>query len=461
MSSDRTSKSLAQRVDIRFHERPNRLRRFRWRLSLAAAAVALLWLGAAEFAGARKMYQAGPVSAAHQVFANDCQKCHVAAWTPWARLITFDPAKTSTPDEACIKCHAGPPHHAHAPEIGLKSQRCADCHREHRGHESLAKVSDRACTHCHADLRTASRTSSDFVPHISDFASHPEFALLRPAEGADLPGPGHRAHGVAEPAGGRWRDKSSILLNHARHLDPKGVLAGDGKRRVLDCESCHKVDVRSGEMRPIRFQDHCADCHRGQLSFDSELFADVTAWHGDALLARGEIRQRYATYIAKQSGDKADPDVDRGMPGLPPSLSQQDSDWVNRRMQNAERVLFLQKGAGCRYCHTDVSQDAQGWRVAPPNIPDRWLTHSQFRHDRHRLMACVACHDQASESTKTRDVLLPGIADCKKCHAHQSASAGAGVARADCVECHVYHDRDHERFNGSLSLELESLKEKP
>jgi hypothetical protein len=56
-------------------------------------------------------------------------------------------------------------------------------------------------------------------------------------------------------------------------------------------------------------------------------------------------------------------------------------------------------------------------------------------------------------SVSTGDILLPKIAVCKSCHT-TSAAEGHGIhgARTDCLECHIYHQRDFEQ-QGSKDLQ--------
>jgi transcription elongation factor Elf1 len=63
------------------------------------------------------------------------------------------------------------------------------------------------------------------------------------------------------------------------------------------------------------------------------------------------------------------------------------------------------------------------------------MLRAKFDHDAHRGFTCVSCHAKALTSTESSDILLPGIATCKTCHA-------PGPAHADsrCSECHTYHD---------------------
>jgi hypothetical protein len=125
---------------------------------------------------------------------------------------------------------------------------------------------------------------------------------------------------------------------------------------------------------------------------------------------------------------------------------------------------------GCRYCHEIAPEETPGafhWKVVPPNIPARWLTHSIFRHDSHRMLGCTECHQNLEngasvlESESTGDVLIPSINRCQRCHTRESRSAESdrewsrfGGARTDCVECHRYHDHSRENFNGPLTISL-------
>src|SRR5262249_10651956 len=55
--------------------------------------------------------------------------------------------------------------------------------------------------------------------------------------------------------------------------------------------------------------------------------------------------------------------------------------------------------------------------VAPANTTLRWLPHSKFDHEAHTGFTCTSCHEKALTSTESNDILIPGIAICKTCHA--------------------------------------------
>jgi hypothetical protein len=211
-----------------------------------------------------------------------------------------------------------------------------------------------------------------------------------------------------------------------------------------------------------------------------------------AAKVRGAILERYFAFLAQP---QAAPERE---PVRPPVLSPVDRARARQLSGETEARVFSPDGGdviaelenpyfrlkgGCAYCHEETSRaDARPdglpvyafphlrdrWRdVTFPVEPfgpadggrrsdaeqaarDRWFPYSRFNHGRHRELDCLACHAAARTSTNTRDVLLPDIGDCRKCH-NQSAAG----ARADCLECHTYHDRSRERhgLRGRLTLD--------
>ena len=146
-------------------------------------------------------------------------------------------------------------------------------------------------------LQTAAGPSTRYVSRVIDFASHPEFAVLRRA----LP------------------DGARIRFNHAKHLPPAGLPGSGGKAVALKCASCHQPTPDGRSMGPISFRAHCAGCHWNTLSYDVARFRDLGVPHGvQPELLRGLIRERYTQFIhnspGELKGDMLDPDVP--IPGL-------------------------------------------------------------------------------------------------------------------------------------------------
>jgi hypothetical protein len=468
-SSLRDPKTLTRWLDLDAYRRARRAGRTWKRLLLVTLALSLVGVAAPLVLGKRSVFQTRPVSAAHASFNQDCSQCHVEAFRTFDRLRRLDPAVRAVPDSACTRCHAGPTHHA--TQVGAPA--CASCHKEHRGHAALRRVADGHCTACHADLRRNDGQAPAFDPHVRGFAAghHPEFGLF---------------------AGGRAADPGTVRFNHAVHLAEEGVWDIDREQRArqaagapgdesaadelprrrvrLECRSCHQPDATGRFMQPVRYEQHCQTCHplAVRLVGDGEepcLRELAREFHrtpvphpppgGGVDVVRGVLRDRLTRLILRAGSGGSGP---AGTPGaddlLAPSpaepLPREPFAWVNAQQAAAERRLFEGAG-GCAYCHREKT--APGARPGglpeylPANIPARWLGHAAFDHKSHRMLTCTECH-AAPASARAADVLLPRIDTCRKCH-----DTGAGKARADCVECHTYHDHGgRAEFRGRLTI---------
>lgn len=444
----RTSKSIAERIDVDYYRKPHPLREWKRKCSWAAFFASLAAILVITFVlNDHRMYQAGPVSDYHQIIANDCEACHTQPWQTGMRLVSLSEAHRTVPDETCEACHAGPAHNPN--EITEDVQRCAECHREHRGSNELATVANAACIRCHSDLKTKDG-SHQFEQSIIAFANHPEFKIIKE----------------------KTKDPGTIRFNHAVHLaEPMLQPFGHGKepdgleKVSLQCVDCHQPDESRKYMLPVKYDQHCARCHDSALTFDPKRFPDQPVKHGVQVdVVRGVLRERYAHYVKENREEVLGSAESQGkrMPwrSLPVELDKEEYQWVNNQVAVANDVI-LNRQTGCAYCH-EVESDDKGApsRVVAAAIPDRWFTHSVFQHDSHRMLNCEACHEGVKDSKLTSDVLLPGVDNCRKCHGPTSVATGA--ARDDCVECHVYHDHKQDRdFNGPFPLDPSRWSAKP
>jgi hypothetical protein len=226
----------------------------------------------------------------------------------------------------------------------------------------------------------------------------------------------------------------------------------------MKCAECHEPDAGGRLMQPVKCERHCATCHplRAPVSgtiTDARVAAAVKpldtkpALHPQtgesAATVRAELRERYLEFA------RSYPDLiaglqtvskDQAMPGRRPRTvapSRTDWEWAARQLAEAERLLF--DGAqGCRLCHAEKARaPGQPPDYGSPHVPDVWLPRSSFRHLAHRDLDCLYCHAGAANSSTAADVLMPRIDTCMSCHNERRDGA-----RADCVECHRYHDRD-------------------
>jgi hypothetical protein len=285
---------------------------------------------------------------------------------------------------------------------------------EHKGELRLAATSDRACTQCHADLKTTQGTTK-LVANITGFnGSHPEFAALR--AGAKDPG--------------------TIKFNHQVHL--KQDLRGPTGTVQLKCAECHQlsVDERS-YMQPVNYEKHCAACHT--LQFDRRFSESVP--HKDPQVVYDFAHSKLAAYIAAHPAEIPLVDEpDKRLPTRPPQPPARNAtEWVQQRMTDAQLLLWRKS---CKECH--ALSYPNGFEalptVAKASITKRWLPHAEFDHKAHQMVECVSCHAKANQSRETSDVLLPGVQSCQQCH-----HSGKDAAEARCFECHAYHDWSKEK----------------
>jgi predicted CXXCH cytochrome family protein len=431
---------------MEYFKRRGPLRRWRFLLSVALPALAVLWLAWYAIRADRRVYSAGSLSPSHAVLTKQCASCHVTQ-------AGFFSAKVA--DHKCVACHDGAIHHS-SQEF---TPSCASCHEDHRGAIRLAATSDSDCTRCHSSLTTHAGPSK-FIRNINSFdGDHPEFAVLRAGRG----------------------DPGTIRLNHFRHLQPN-LLGPNGNRVQMACTDCHRSAADANApwpygdsqillgtaktapvgsvkieavgsapprayMAPATYARTCAACH--SLQFDKRLPDAVP--HDTPEAIHSFIIAKLQAYIATHPADLRVPrDPGRDLPEKPiladyRSLTPQQ--WLGERTAEAEQLLWRKT---CKECHTlVVSEGVALPKIAPSNITSRYMPHAQFDHSQHGLVDCTSCHVAAATSQQSSDLLVPGITTCRSCH-----KPGAEWAESRCFECHTYHDsaqRESAHSNFSLT----------
>ena len=374
----------------------------------------------------RAAWQAGELADAHHFFGSDCNACHTRGFK-WVR------------DEACLKCHAGTPAHADPVAFNLPAlgdARCAHCHRDHNGPAGLIRTDQQLCADCHGHLAEKTAGAST-IGAITDFGNaHPEFRIALPAwdaNGTFAPQRVLLAKGLQE--------KSGLKFPHDVHLDAAGLNTPDG-RRVLDCGSCHRPDASGTKMQPVDFETMCQSCHK--LSFDvTEPEREVP--HGKIQEIIYTLDEFYARRALE--GIVKDPTAPpnlrtRRRPGQPvtPEIRQEALSYAREKARIVGESLFT--GRACSVCHavTPGRMAEEPWMVAPVRVAGVWFPKSRFDHGSHTTMDCASCH-AASTSKASSDVLLPGIDDCRMCHAGEAGAHDR--LQSGCIACHGYHESDH------------------
>ncbi|HEY2121058.1 MAG TPA: hypothetical protein VGH37_17865 [Candidatus Acidoferrum sp.] len=439
MARTRTTKVLAQRIDLNYFKRPTPYKRAKLALSVLVPLLALGWIGWRGFSRDSRVYSSGRMSEAHAVLEKQCAVCHLKKERAFS---------SKAVDSACLGCHDGPVHHEN--QIKAEVPECADCHVEHRGRVNIRAASNESCTECHGNLK-AGDGAVHYATNIRSLGDgHPEFAALR--QGAKDPG--------------------TILLNHATHLKP--IRRGpNGPIVQLECGDCHRTAATNAPwtygdaqfatatvsykdekeflpvraqglprrrgldgreyMAPVKFGTACAGCH--SLAFDKRIDEQVP--HDKPEIVHAFVVKKLQEYIATHPSEVRvlrDPSRDlTGKPLRPKVRVLTASQSVAERTDDAEKLLWRKT---CKQCH--VLENSTGSalpRIAAGRITQRWLPHAKFDHDAHRGFSCVSCHVKAVSSKESSDVLIPGIANCQACHA-----PGPAHAESRCFECHTYHD---------------------
>jgi hypothetical protein len=434
----RTTKKLAQRIDLNYFKRPTRFKRAKVWLSLLLPLLAIGWLAWRGVARDSRVYSSGRMSGAHAVLEQQCAACHLQKAGAFS---------SKAADSACLACHDGPAHHEN--QIAAAVPACAICHAEHRGRININAATNESCAECHRHLRVVNGQTHYAAGIDSLEHGHPEFAVLR----------------------GDAKDPGTIKLNHAIHMKP--IREGpNGPIVQLQCGDCHRPAVVSASwpyedpsyalaktsysmevpsatapellagpkpwsgretLAAVKFAKACSGCHL--LSFDKRFSEGVP--HDKPEIVHGFLTERFQQYIAAHPDEVRvvrEPKRDlSGKPLQPEVRVLTPPQWVAERTSDAEELLWRKT---CKQCHQlSFKSGASLPGIAAANMRERWLPHAKFDHDAHRGFSCTGCHTKALTSTETSDILVPGIASCKSCHA-----PGPDHAESRCFECHTYHD---------------------
>jgi len=222
-----------------------------------------------------------------------------------------------------------------------------------------------------------------------------------------------------------YEDPAYVVAQTSYSSESKGVIPQDALPRP-------KPPTGREKMAPVKFATACAACHL--LTFDKRFEEGVP--HDTPEVVDAFLTKKFQEYIGAHPGDvRVVREPKRDLTGKPiPSEVRvlTPAQWVTERRADAEQLLWKKT---CKQCHAISFQNASLPSIAPARIRETWLPHAKFDHDAHRGFSCVGCHSMALISTETGDILVPGIANCKTCHA-----PGPEHAESRCFECHTYHD---------------------
>ncbi|MDH5264924.1 MAG: hypothetical protein OEX21_09270, partial [Betaproteobacteria bacterium] len=391
-----------------------------------------------------RFWNPGPVMLAHQPIGEKCEACHE---------LPFRQVR----DVACLECHAKIGHHvapAMKPAALFEGERCATCHRDHKGVKSTHRDDDRFCADCHRDVR--SKANGAQSQNVADFAKdHPAFRLSLPSE---------KGLRRVRQGSGPLLEESNLVFTHAVHLDPAGVRHPDKGKVKLDCAACHHPDAAKKGFEPVSMARDCQGCHR--LEFEPAVSARQVP-HGRPAEAVTVVREFYANLALNGTRDSFEKAF--GVPGVgllrrPAAATEGDrraalalaegkADAVARELfgkrlastgRKSEQVSSeLFEVRVCRTCHEVVEKagpEGPGWDVAPIRQNNRWMPHARFDHASHAQSKCADCHDVA-KSKRSADVAMPTIEGCRECHG--GSRPAERKVTSNCLLCHGFHEQKH------------------
>lgn len=376
------------------------------------------------------VWETGPLTRAHQTPAigEDCGVCHADAFTP-------------VQDETCLGCHQSIKHH-HAGQAGLAFDdgSCLACHREHSEPETLLISGEQLCVSCH---------ESDVHPEISERpiaaatgfseGTHPKFSLSM----LQFKAKDHHWVQQRVAATASVEEASNLHFPHDVHLNADKV--SDNNDEALNCADCHSLREGGEHFEPISMETQCSSCHT--LGLDVR-FPERRVPHSEPAVVRDYLEEYHTTRYARLLGKGS---VDRGV--APPRTGElrgredcERSDDIadcGIDLANKEMRRLFEK-SGCVECHQIEEQQANNrpnWKVLPVRLTTDWYPNSAFNHKPHLQLgeatadaSCLSCHE-ADVSSKSSDVLMPGLDNCLQCHADDKKKSVV----LDCHDCHDFH----------------------
>lgn len=381
------------------------------------------------------VWNPGPLDSVHQNWEGDCQACHVGNFS-------------RVQDQSCMDCHGGMGLHVSedaVAETNFTEDRCASCHRDHKGLESLATQNKHYvgsdCAACHQNIKASAPKTETLNVSRFDGDDHPQFRITLRSDNdpADM-------RRVRLKAGEMLTEKTTLKFPHDVHLDPKGI-EGKEKVVVMECNDCHTPADTKTNFEPIVMETHCQDCH--SLAFEPAL-PDREVPHGNSGEALDTIVEFYS-YLSQNPQLREKVRQGRAAIAARPGDDKKRSNFGNldgkplAQAQFAAKDLF--ENRACAVCHDVYISDKMPEKMTSGSVLPQYavadiqpghtfMPMAKFEHSAHDFTDCTACH-AAPKSEEASDVLMPEIAVCQDCHTGEKASLQK--VESDCGLCHGYH----------------------
>jgi len=365
------------------------------------------------------IWSSGPLHSAHSALEDNCSACHQKLF----QKVT---------SESCTQCHQNTHDHvlavAENPDLPVTpNDRCATCHREHNEPESTLVISsDNLCADCHTNHEVTSR-HNETIAKVTGFGDgiHPGFKVT-----------------LAKPP------EDDPFDTELQWPTVRSDLNGD----ALTCDSCHAIEPSGEHFEPLSFESNCATSGCHDLSLDSRnriphglpdaAIATIQGYHlrtvGNSIQAANERVENCRKRPGKNNCEEK-------CTGTPFECA------TERAASTIEQHFTIK---GCKTCHnvnTIENNDLlDKYQIPAVKLTTDFYSSANFDHASHEVMiepgsqnkyaddnACIYCHEQATTSASSLDLLIPDIDNCVVCH--EASSTLANNVPLQCIDCHQYH----------------------
>jgi len=421
-----------------------------------------------------------------------CENCHSGKGSTIVEVRNYAPHHVSAkPELACASCH----HDHQGRDFSLTrvgDSDCTQCHQDLKNHhEKSTPAFANAVTNFDKDHPEFKGAKTDFKRtlkfshqhHMTPGIPYTQAAIDNKTNGAwklDRIPPEFREF-YRQP-GEKDDALVSLSCSSCHQLDAGRVdkdaapaerqawLAAEALAKNLPLDAVLPPRAEGAYYLPINYDVHCQACH-AMPSFDMALRPD----RPDLTVKLPKLphrvqpkellpqtRRDVVSQLLQESEKKAKNDL---MGRLDPLGERKLNDFnteVDGLVSKIEKELYSPSNpnshGSCSQCHkTEGTITATA--IVKPSTPALWYPHAKFNHARHRAMKCAECHPGQTgnifDANGIADRVLvvkysaelpaniPGIDNCRQCHAPASVNANSeprGGVRFDCVECHRYHN---------------------
>lgn len=242
------------------------------------------------------------------------------------------------------------------------------------------------------------------------------------------------------------------LFKHSEHVGDSGEIRKLNGGKLLECQDCHAVD-KSNQFKVQRpgLDNHapCDQCHSDEFYKEPGDFCTVCHQSVDPLIeAQSPLGEYPRRAVAAQLVSAFNHQVH--LEGARVKLEGKQLDCGNCHTVESQDSPYatFPKHANCAPCHSEVVSpvldDCDGCHSDDGPGKKRGFIQNdiRFTHGKHQTdkagkpISCETCHYGVPKSSSSRDLNLPLMKDCAKCHEDKTKTPDR-VRISECGVCHT------------------------